>query len=101
MKSHIVKMKEGERYFQVTFSPTNEIEKVLLVKNKEDATFFQDISLVIAPTGKKMKVGEIRKKEFSYWLQTQGAGKDDIIIEELDAPVQSLLTKEQKDNIKL
>ncbi len=101
MKSYIVKLNETGEYFQVEYYITT-ISKVAFTKNKKKATIFQQGGdETIAPNGiDKISFNKIRSTEFSFFLHQRGIKANDITVEELDAPIQPLLTKRQQREIK-
>ena len=101
MKSYIVKLNETDEYFQVEYYVTT-ISKVAFTKNKKKATIFQQgEDETIAPNGiDKISFNKIRSIEFSFFLHQRGIRANDITLEELDAPIQPLLTKNQQREIK-
>ena len=101
MKSYRVKLNETSEYFQVEYYITT-IIKVAFTKNKKKATIFQQGGdETIAPNGiDKISFNKIRSNEFSFVLHQNGIKANDITVEELDAPIQPLLTKSQQREIK-
>ena len=96
MKSYIVKLNETGEYFQVEYYITT-ISKVAFTKSKKKATIFQQSGdETLAPNGvDKISFNKIRSTEFSFFLYCKGIKASDITVEELDAPIQPLLTKGQ------
>lgn len=96
MKSYIVKLNETGEYFQVEYYVTT-INKVDFTKNKKKATIFQQGGdETIAPNGiDKVSFNKIRSTEFSFFLHRKGIKATDITIEEVEAPEQPLMTKQQ------
>ncbi len=101
MESIIVKLNSAGEYFYVSFNPSNRIEEVKLVKNKDDASLFQRDSLIIEnENGNKISLGANRMAEFSLYCFSKGIGINDITIEKIDAPEQHFLTNKQMEMIK-
>jgi hypothetical protein len=100
MKSYIVKLNETGEYFQVEYYIIT-INKVAFTKDKKKATIFQQGGdEILAPNGvDKISFNKIRSNEFSFFLHCKGIKANDITIEELDAPIQPLLTKKQQREI--
>ena len=100
MKSYIVKLNETGEYFQVEYYVTT-ISKVAFTKNKKKATIFQQGGdETLAPNGlDKISFNKIRSTEFSFFLYQIGIKANDITVEEMDAPIQPLLTKAQQREI--
>jgi hypothetical protein len=100
MKSYIVKLNKTEEYFQVEFNFYNQIEKLKFTKDKNGATIFQeDGNIIENERGDKLKIGNIRCTEFSFFLYKIGIKKEDVTIEIIDVPEQALLTKEQQGDL--
>ncbi len=95
MKSIRVKLKKEKKYFRVDYNFYNNIEAVWLV-NKKNATLFQPEAHVIEGKGGKMKIGEIRCSAFSLYLLRAQISKNDIELEELEAPEQPIFSAAQR-----
>lgn len=93
MKSHIVKFNKTGEYFKVDFYVTS-IVKVGFTKDKKQATIFQPEADVVKADNGTLLIGNIKCREFSYFLCQNHITKDDVTLEYLDAPVQPLLNKE-------
>ena len=100
LKSQIVKLNNTNEYFQVAFGPYNNIEEISYTKAREDATLFQEDAHVIKTrTGHVIRIGSTRRTEFVFFLANRGIKIDDLTVEEVWAPEQPILNKDQQKQI--
>ncbi len=100
MKSDVVKLNSTGKYFQVEFTQYNSIQSVKMVDNKKEATIFQEEGNILkGEKGGKIKIGQTRCTEFSFFLHAQGIKTQDITVETFDAPEQPLFSKQQRIKI--
>lgn len=100
MESIILKLNKTQEYLNVSFNTYQIIDEVRLVKNRNEATLFQNSALIIEnEKGDKFSLGAKRMTEVSLYMHYKGIKAHDLTIIKFDAPEQGLLTDKQIKDI--